>query len=77
MLAKVKLLFDKLDQDDLETVIPSIGGKVRLVNGRRRGEVATLQAIDEARFCVRVELADGTVLDGVEYEDACKIDSSF
>ena len=37
---------------------------------------AELRAIDEERFCVRVELTggafDGKLVDGVEYEDVCK-----
>lgn len=67
----------QLDQEDLETVIPAVGGRVRIVNGRARGEAATLLAIDEERFCMSVRIeegaAAGTVLEAVEYEDACKI----
>jgi len=68
----------QLDQEDVETVIPAAGGKVRLVNGRGRGEAATLLAIDEEKFCVSARIDDGpaagTVLDRVEYEDVCKLD---
>ena len=70
----------KLDQEDLETVIPSVGGRVRILNGKCRGSVARLTAIDEANFCVAVEVEGGTragtVLSKVEYEDVCKMPSS-
>ena len=35
----------KLDQDDMETVIPSAGGHVLVINGAYRGARARLQAI--------------------------------
>jgi DNA/RNA-binding protein KIN17 len=67
----------QLDQDDLETVIPAVGGRVVIVNGRGRGEIARLLAIDEERFCVRVEVEGGpragTLIDAIEYEDVCKL----
>ena len=63
----------KLDQDALETVIPAPGGRVLVVNGAWRGEAGTLLAIDEANFCVRVQLDSGRTLDAVEYEDASKL----
>jgi len=63
----------KLDQDDLETVIPAAGGRVLIVNGRGRGERGTLADLDESHFCVNVELASGRVLEGIEYEDVCKL----
>ena len=63
----------KLDQDDLETVIPAPGGRVLLVNGRHRGAKGTLVAIDEARFCVKVRLDSGDMVERVEYEDVCKL----
>jgi len=62
----------KLDQDDLETVIPAAGGRVLLVNGADRGAIATVLAIDEERFSVRVQLESGRVLEAVEYEHVCK-----
>ena len=63
----------KLDQDDLETVIPAPGGRVLLVNGRHRGAKGTLMTIDEARFCVQVRLDSGEEASRVEYEDVCKL----
>lgn len=81
VVARVEMLQSgdvlSLDQDDLETVLPPVGGPLRVVNGAHRGARATLLSINEARFCVRVELADGArrgeVIDGVEYEDVCKL----
>lgn len=63
----------KLDQDVLETVIPAAGGRVLVVNGAWRGQIGSLVAIDEARFCVRVQLDSGQLLEAVEYEDVCKL----
>jgi DNA/RNA-binding protein KIN17 len=64
----------KLDQDELQTVIPSVGGRVRIVNGEGRGEEGVLDAIDEKAFCVRVRLDDGSgVVERLEYEDVCKV----
>ena len=63
----------KLDQEVLETVIPAAGGRVLVVNGAWRGQIGSLVAIDEARFCVRVQLDSGQLLEAVEYEDVCKL----
>jgi DNA/RNA-binding protein KIN17 len=66
-----------LDQADLETVLPPVGGQLRVVNGPHRGARAKLLAIDEAKFCVSAELAEGPrkgeVVGGLEYEDVCKL----
>jgi len=67
----------KLDQDDLETVVPQVGSTVLVLNGRCRGETATLLSIDQERFCVTAKVDGGEqrgrVLEGVEYEDICKV----
>ena len=66
----------RLGQADLETVIPSVGGRVLMLRGPCKGEPAALLAIDEARFCVRVQLeGGGRVLDAVEYDDVSKLPS--
>lgn len=54
-----------------------MGGEVLIVNGRCRGERATLLSLDTDAFAARVRVASdgpdfGTVLDKVEYEDVCK-----
>lgn len=71
----------KLDQDDLETVIPAEGGKVRIVNGLYRGAVAKLTKIDVQKFSVSLKVVDGAhagrELEDIEYEDVCKIDIEY
>lgn len=79
--AKVAILDSKtiltLDQDDLETVIPKIGGDVLIVNGPHRGFEATLVSIEENTFSCTVKLLDGpqrgTLREGILYEDLSKI----
>lgn len=58
-------------------VIPAVGGEVLIVNGRCRGERATLLSLDTDAFAASVRVTSdgpdsGTVLDKVEYEDICK-----
>jgi len=69
----------RLDQNDLETVIPQVGRLVLVVNGRCRGMKATLLAINEDKFncSIRIE-EEGSyqkrVIDNVDYEDISKVD---
>ncbi|KAF0693920.1 Aste57867_15160 [Aphanomyces stellatus] len=49
----------RVDQEDLETVIPLVGRSVRIVNGMGRGALATLLSINEASFCASVLLTSG------------------
>ncbi|OAY74438.1 KIN17-like protein [Ananas comosus] len=67
----------RVDQEELETVIPQIGGLVRIVNGAYRGSNARLISVDTEKFCAKVQIEkgvyDGRVLKAVEYEDICKI----
>ncbi|KAF1322227.1 Protein containing a u1-type zn-finger and implicated in RNA splicing or processing, partial [Globisporangium splendens] len=67
----------KLDQDDLETVIPKEGRKVKIVNGIGRGAIAKLLSISVDDFCASVRIETGSrkgeVLGRVEYEDICKL----
>ncbi|CEG42258.1 Protein containing a U1-type Zn-finger and implicated in RNA splicing or processing [Plasmopara halstedii] len=79
--ATVKLLDSgdvlRLDQEDLETVIPKPGRKVQIVNGLGRGCTAKLLEISVDNFCARIRIDSGPhrgeILDGVEYEDICKV----
>ncbi|RLN90756.1 hypothetical protein BBJ28_00015146 [Nothophytophthora sp. Chile5] len=79
--ATVKLLDSgdvlRLDQDDLETVIPKPGRKVKIVNGNGRGAVAKLLEISMEDFCARIRIDSGPrrgeTLERVEYEDICKL----
>lgn len=69
----------RLDQEDLETVIPKIGKKVLILNGRCRGQEAELLRINEREFnCdLRVISSSATLhgkeVKGVEYEDLSKL----
>ncbi|KAK9683286.1 hypothetical protein RND81_10G129000 [Saponaria officinalis] len=67
----------RVDQAELETVIPQIGGSVRIVNGAYRGSRAKLLSIDTGKFCAKVQIEkgvyDGRVIPAVDYEDICKI----
>lgn len=67
----------RVDQEELETVIPQIGGLVRIVNGAYRGSNARLLAVNTDKFCAKVQIEkgiyDGRVLPAVEYEDVCKV----
>ena len=57
----------------LETVIPAVGKRVRVVGGAHKGDVATLEALDLGAFAARIRLeASGEVVEGVPYEDVCK-----
>ncbi|XP_030544523.2 KIN17-like protein [Rhodamnia argentea] len=66
----------RVDQEELETVIPQIGGLVRIVNGAYRGSSARLLGINTEKFCAKVQIEkgvyDGRVIPAVEYEDICK-----
>ncbi|PKU75885.1 KIN17-like protein [Dendrobium catenatum] len=67
----------RIDQEELETVIPQIGGLVRIVNGAYRGSTARLLSVDTERFCAKVQIEKGVydrrVLQAVDYEDICKV----
>lgn len=67
----------KLDQAHLETVIPALGKRMKVVNGAYRGEIAKLLAIDEDNFCVFMEITSGLLqgrkVNNVQYEDICKL----
>jgi len=76
----VKMMDDgvkiKIDQDQLETVIPNPGGKVQVVNGAYRGSLGVVKAIDVDSFTVSVEISAGTYCGDtvkIDYEDACKV----
>jgi len=66
----------RLDQDNLETVLPAIGGAVKVLNGAHRGHSAVLKAIDIDHFCATICLTSGphtgTTIKGVDYGDIAK-----
>ena len=65
----------RLHQRELQTVIPAIGQPVRIVAGsRRRGETAALLALSGDQTTCSVEcVSDGQRLDGMEFENVCKL----
>jgi len=67
----------RLDQTHLETVLPKVNGSLLIVNGRCRGMRATLLRIHEDRFNCDVRVEEGAhaklELNGVDYEDVCKL----
>ncbi|CAM9311570.1 unnamed protein product [Choristocarpus tenellus] len=79
-VAEVKIIDEgdrlRVDQDDLETVIPAVGGEVLVVNGMGRGCRGKLLSLDTDNFSASVLLMDGVeegkTLKRVEYEDICK-----
>ncbi|XP_023645938.1 KIN17-like protein isoform X2 [Capsella rubella] len=67
----------RVDQEELETVLPQIGGIVKIVNGAYRGSNARLLGVDTEKFCAKVQIEkgvyDGRVIKSIEYEDICKL----
>lgn len=67
----------KFDQAHLETVIPAVGRLVKVVNGAYRGSVAILLHLNEKKYCVNIEIAQGPLkgrkLEKIQYEDICKL----
>ncbi|CAJ1944367.1 unnamed protein product [Cylindrotheca closterium] len=64
----------QLDQDDLETVIPKqTGKKVRILNGRYRGEKAIVVDLNKQDYVGVLELPNGKIVKRVPYEDFSKI----
>ncbi len=66
----------KLDQGQLETVIPALGSRVRIVNGAYRGEEASLLALNTDKFKAQLRLETGpqsTSTIFADYEDICKL----
>lgn len=68
----------QIDQAELETVLPSPGGRVLVVNGPYRGTKGRLLGIDTKKFQAEVELLSGSAAGQhvwLEYEDVCKVSS--
>lgn len=79
--AKIKLLESgekfKIDQEHLETVIPKIDGRIKILNGAYRDSTAILKSIELSKFSVTAEIEKGCfkgrIVSGVPYEDVSKI----
>lgn len=67
----------KIDQEHLETVIPKIDGRVRILNGAYRDCTAILKSIETSKFSCTIEIDKGPfkgrVVNGIPYEDISKI----
>lgn len=64
----------RIDQEMLETVIPNIGKSIKIVKGSYRGRQGKLKAVDFHSFSVTVVLEDGTEIEGMGYDEICKIE---
>lgn len=65
----------KLDQAHLETVIPAIGRKVKILNGAYAGLIAELLEIDTKKFCGSLKISSGPLsgkIINIPYEDFSK-----
>lgn len=65
----------KIDQNDLETVIPKEGSLVKIVNGAYHGEIAKLIKVNQEAINATVRIEKGYHKDrqvDVEFEDICK-----
>ena len=60
----------RVDQAELETVIPQPGGAVLVVGGAHRGARATLQDIDTANYRAQVGMNSGGRARSGRYEQA-------
>ncbi|CAI9760459.1 unnamed protein product [Fraxinus pennsylvanica] len=54
----------RVDQEELETMIPQIGGLVKIVNGAYRGSNARLLAVDTDKFCAKVQIEKEYMMGG-------------
>ncbi len=62
----------KLDQDDLETVIPQPGNPVLICQGKHRGQVGILERIDVDNYCGIINI-EGVGEVRLDYEYFSKI----
>ena len=67
----------RVDQEQLETVLPSPGGSVLVVAGEYKGSKGQLVSIDTSKYQALVQLAEGGGRSGgrqvwLEYEECCK-----
>lgn len=69
----------RIDQDDLETVIPKVGGEVIILQGKYRGRLARVESIEQDKFVCQVKLIhenhkkdDEKIVLSMPYEDISK-----
>ena len=66
----------RVDQAELETVLPAVGGKLLILKGPNEDCIAELTGIDIERFSVEVRLLNGSEKghkEWYEYEDVAKL----
>jgi DNA/RNA-binding protein KIN17 len=63
----------RLDQDDLESVVPKEGKRVRILNGFGRGMKATVVSLDRNKCKAKIELEDGTILEQIAFQHISKV----
>ena len=65
----------RVHQSELQTVIPAVGGALRIVaGGRRVGDTATLLGLsDDQAVCSVQCVSDGLRLEAMEFETVCKL----
>ncbi|KAH3758399.1 DNA/RNA-binding protein KIN17 [Pelomyxa schiedti] len=72
----------RVDEAQLETVLPGIGRPVLVVKGPFRGSIATLEAVHVKDFCADIKITKagpnctisvGALVSNVDYTDICKI----
>ena len=64
----------RIDQDDLETVVPKEGKECRILNGRGRGKRAEVISLDKAKYRGTLKILDsGEIVEKMHYEDFSKI----
>ena len=61
----------RVDQAELQTVLPAVGGRVAVVKGAMRGKRGTLMALETESFRAVVDV-DGDARK-FEYDDVCKV----
>ena len=61
----------RVDQAELQTVLPAVGGRVAVVKGAMRGKRGTLMALETESFRAVVDV-DGETRK-FEYDDVCKV----
>ena len=62
----------RVDQAQLETVLPAPGSSVRVVSGKHAGQSGVMLGVNTDKFQAQVQLKDGPGV-WLEYEEVCKL----
>ena len=62
----------RVDQAQLETVLPAPGGPVQVLAGKHRGQRGVMKGVKPDKFQAEVQLRDGPAV-WLEYEEVCKV----